>query len=140
MALTAGRKIQERPDKQYGWPLAAGATVQQGSLAMLVAGAIAPAAPQATSAAAAAVLVVGVVARVAPPAPAHPPPVLPLRKGTFLFANSPGADAITLSAVGQPAYAVDDETVALTSSSSLRPRAGTIVDVESDGVWVRVHP
>ena len=36
------------------------------------------------------------------------------------------------------AYIVDDQTVAKTNGSSTRSAAGTIVDVDAQGVWVRV--
>ena len=57
--------------------------------------------------------------------------------GVFRFGNSAAADAIGLKDVGQPCYAVDDQTVALTSSSGARPFAGTIFDVDAQGVWVK---
>lgn len=136
--LTQGRLIQERDGKLYSFPLAANAVVFQGSLAMLTGGALEAACQQATAGAAAACVVVGVVEKIPPADPSLPALRIPVRAGCFLFQNSAGGDAVTLSNVGQPAYAVDDQTVALTSSNNLRPLAGTIVDVESDGVWVRV--
>jgi hypothetical protein len=85
-------------------------------------------------------VVVGIIDKLPPYDPnSSAPPLYPVRKGTFLFLNSSGADQITLAngftvPGGQTCYAVDDETVALTSDTNLRPVAGTIVDVESDGV------
>lgn len=58
-------------------------------------------------------------------------------RGIFRFANSVSADAIGLKDVGQPCYAVDDQTVALTNGSGARPVAGTIFDVDAQGVWVK---
>ena len=58
-------------------------------------------------------------------------------RGIFRFANSASADAIGLKDVGQPCYAVDDQTVALTNGSGARPVAGTIFDVDAQGVWVK---
>ncbi|TXN71647.1 hypothetical protein [Methylobacterium sp. WL6] len=57
--------------------------------------------------------------------------------GIFAYGNSSGADLIGLKDVGQPCYAVDDQTVALTDSAAARPRAGTIFDVDQLGVWVK---
>ncbi|KMO32487.1 hypothetical protein [Methylobacterium aquaticum] len=57
--------------------------------------------------------------------------------GIYRFANSAAADAIALTDIGQPAYVVDDQTVAKTSNSNARPVAGTIFDVDAQGVWVR---
>ncbi|MBI3677388.1 MAG: hypothetical protein HY243_12315 [Proteobacteria bacterium] len=62
-------------------------------------------------------------------------------RGIFLFDNSAGGDAITLSAVGSPCYMVDDHTVALTSGivagAGTRSAAGTVFDVDASGVWVK---
>lgn len=57
--------------------------------------------------------------------------------GIFRLANSAAADAIALTDIGAPAYVVDDQTVAKTSNSGVRPVAGTIFDVDAQGVWVR---
>jgi hypothetical protein len=51
--------------------------------------------------------------------------------------NSGGGDAITLADVGKDCFAVDDQTVALTSNTNVRPRAGKIWNVTEAGVWVR---
>lgn len=51
--------------------------------------------------------------------------------------NSAGGDTIALTDIGKDCYAVDDQTVALTSNSNARPRAGKIHNVTSEGVWVR---
>ena len=58
------------------------------------------------------------------------------RAGTFLFANSSAADAITLADIGKPAYAVDDQTVAKTSGTNTRSIAGFVAGVEAHGVWI----
>lgn len=61
----------------------------------------------------------------------------PVRRGCFKFANSAAADQITLTSYGQSCYVVDNQTVAKTSSAGTRPVAGTVRDVEADGVWVQ---
>ncbi|OQW91325.1 MAG: hypothetical protein BWK79_17155 [Beggiatoa sp. IS2] len=61
--------------------------------------------------------------------------VLVLR-GIFKFANSTSTDAITIADRKNVCYVVDDQTVAKTSNSSARPAAGTVYEVDSDGVWV----
>ncbi len=61
--------------------------------------------------------------------------VLVRRKRAFKFKNS-GTDAVTQAELGKVCYIVDDETVAKTNGTSTRSAAGTVVGVESDGVWV----
>lgn len=57
--------------------------------------------------------------------------------GVYRFDNSAAGDLIALTDIGSPAYVVDDHTVAKTSNSGARPVAGTIFDVDAQGVWVR---
>jgi hypothetical protein len=59
-------------------------------------------------------------------------------RGVYRFENSASADEITRAEIGDTAYIVDDQTVAKTDDSSERSAAGTIVDVDAQGVWVRV--
>lgn len=61
-----------------------------------------------------------------------------VRSGVFKFANSASADEITLAEIGDNCYIVDDQTVAKTDGTGARSVAGKVVDVESDGVWVRM--
>jgi hypothetical protein len=48
--------------------------------------------------------------------------------GVFEWTNSTAGDAIAADDIGKLAYAVDDQTVALTSNGGTRPIAGLIVD------------
>jgi len=59
-----------------------------------------------------------------------------VRRGVFQFANSGGADAIALTEVGKSCFVVDDQTVAKTDNAGARPVAGTVFDVDAQGVWV----
>lgn len=54
------------------------------------------------------------------------------------LANSAAGDAITASDIGNVCFLVDDQTVAKTIGTGLRPIAGRIVDVDANGVWVSV--
>lgn len=63
--------------------------------------------------------------------------VAEVEHGCFRWENSAGGDAITVAHRGKVCYAVDNQTVALTSSNGSRPIAGIVEDVDSDGVWVR---
>lgn len=56
--------------------------------------------------------------------------------GTFVFANSASADAITKADIGADCYGVDDQTVAKTSATNTRSIAGKVFDVTSEGVSV----
>lgn len=56
--------------------------------------------------------------------------------GTFLVANSSGADEITAAEIGQDCFLVDDQTVAKTNGTGTRSVAGRVFDVDADGVWV----
>lgn len=59
-----------------------------------------------------------------------------VRRGIFRFANSAAGDAITRAEIGDPCYVVDDQTVAKTNGGNTRSVAGTIRDVDAQGVWV----
>ena len=59
-----------------------------------------------------------------------------IRSGVFPWAND-GTDTVDRTHVGSPAYIVDDQTVASTDGTGTRSEAGTIFDVDADGVWVR---
>ena len=57
--------------------------------------------------------------------------------GIYRYANSAAADEIASANIGDLAYIVDDQTVALTNGTGTRSAAGTIHDVDTLGVWVR---
>lgn len=61
--------------------------------------------------------------------------VLVRRGKAFKFANS-SIDPVTQAEMGQPCFIVDDETVAKTDGTGTRSQAGTVIGIESDGVWV----
>lgn len=44
--------------------------------------------------------------------------------------------SITQASLGKTCYIVDDETVAATDGTGTRSAGGTIVQIDSDGVWV----
>lgn len=60
------------------------------------------------------------------------------RRGVLRFANSGGADTITRAEIGDPAYVVDDQTLAKTNGGNTRSPAGIIRDVDAQGVWVQI--
>ena len=63
-----------------------------------------------------------------------------IRAGVFKWANSSAGDAIAQADVGNICYVVDDQTVAKTDGTGTRSKAGVIMGVESDGVWVQTGP
>jgi hypothetical protein len=60
-----------------------------------------------------------------------------VRPGIFKFKNH-GADLVVAADTGKDCYIIDDETVAKTSDTGARSRAGKVVEVKSDGVFVAV--
>lgn len=61
-----------------------------------------------------------------------------VRVGAFPFANSAAGDLIGITEVGKDVYIVDDQTVAKTDGGGTRSRAGKVIKVDSQGVWVLV--
>ena len=62
-----------------------------------------------------------------------------IRRGTFRWANSAGGDKIAAADIGGDAWIVDDQTVAKTHNSNARSKAGRIVGVDAEGVWVETR-
>ena len=60
------------------------------------------------------------------------------RRGVFRFVNSASTDEIVAADIGKRCWLVDDQTVAKTPGVGVRPVAGTVLDVDSLGVWVLV--
>lgn len=144
MALTSARKTQRREGVQGAAPVLALAAIHEGGLVALKAGnALAARAGTGADAAAQAAeiadhVVVGIAEQSVTGGAANGDERVPFRAGCFLLKNAAGGDAITRADIGKPAYAVDDETVSDGHAVNTRPKAGTIVDVEDAGVWVRV--
>jgi len=61
-----------------------------------------------------------------------------VRRGVFRWANSAAADEITAAEIGDDCYLVDDQTVAKTDGTGTRSVAGKVVQVDAQGVWVRM--
>jgi hypothetical protein len=62
---------------------------------------------------------------------------LKYRAGIFRFANAAAGDAVTTADIGEPVFAVDDETVAATDGGGTRSIAGFVDHLDDQGVWVR---
>ncbi|EAU53533.1 hypothetical protein [Mariprofundus ferrooxydans] len=57
------------------------------------------------------------------------------RKKAFKFANS-ATDAVTQASLGKACYIEDDQTVAATNGTGTLSAAGTVIGIDTDGVWV----
>ena len=61
-----------------------------------------------------------------------------VRPGIYRYKNSTAGDAIAQADAGTDCFIVDDETVAKTNGTNTRSRAGKIIGVDSNGVWVQL--
>lgn len=61
-----------------------------------------------------------------------------VRPGVFRFDNATGADAVVQADLLNECFVVDDNTVARTNGGGTRPVAGRIIDIDPQGVWVRL--
>lgn len=133
MALTADRDTPERAGVDFSFPVAAATKIYAGALVAL--NAAGDAVPGAT---ATTLTAVGRADEQVDNTGAAGAKTVAVRKGVFRFDNSAAGDAITKAEIGDSAYIVDDETVAGTDGTGTRSVAGTIVDVDADGVWVEI--
>jgi len=131
MALTTDRNTPAREGALFQDPVAASAKIYAGGLVVL--NATGYAAPGSTA--------TGLTARgraeeqVDNSAGADGALSVKTRSGCFRFKNDA---SINRTHINKTAYIVDDETVAATDGTGTRSAAGTIDDVDSDGVWVQV--
>lgn len=133
-ALTAGRNTPRREPDIESHPMRGGVTIFTGALVMLdAAGWAGPGATSATLKA------VGRAEDTRTSA-TNGERQIRVRRGVFRWGNSDpaGADAITRADIGNPAYAVDDQTLAKTSNGGARSVAGIIRDVDAQGVWIAI--
>lgn len=133
-ALTKDRATPERDGRLFSDPLAAGATLYAGGMYLLDSSGNATAAaaqPAATN------LKVRAVALERAATSAGATRVSGAR-GVFRLDNAAGSDEIKRTEIGATCYALDDATVAKGSDTNKRPAAGTVVDVDDAGVWVRI--
>jgi len=130
-ALNAARPIAEKEGVHSTIPVAAATTIFQGALAVMAAGFGAPGS-EATD-----LVAVGIATETVENAGADGAKSLTVKRGTFLFHNH-DTDAVTAASIGSDCFIVDDQTVAATDDTGGRSRAGTVIDLESGGVWVRI--
>ncbi len=132
-ALTQDRNTPRREGKRLSYPMKGSVIGYIGAIAVLASGLLKPGVTETGSVA------VGVfVDRFDNSSGADSAIKGEAESGVFRFANSASSDEITLSEVGSDCYIVDDQTVAKTDGSSARSVAGKVVDVDAQGVWVKV--
>lgn len=131
-ALAAPRIVPEKLGVTSNPPVAAGAKIHHGALVVMDAGFAKPAAT------AVGLVTLGIAEEsVDNTGGAAGAKRVLVKRGCFLFANLAG-DAITEADIGKDAYVVDDQTVAKTSATNTRSIAGTVIDLDAIGVWIRV--
>jgi hypothetical protein len=129
MALTAPRNTAERAGLVIPLPVAAATKIFQGGL-----GAVDSAGRAVPAADTAGLRVIGRAESDADNTTGAAGDIsVNLKRGTYLFANSATA-AVDADDVGKICFVEDDETVAETSTHKVK--AGRVVEVSSEGVWV----
>lgn len=58
-----------------------------------------------------------------------------VKRGVFKFDNS-ATDPVTIASIGLAAYVEDDTTLAVAAGPTNDIKAGVVIAVESDGVWI----
>lgn len=132
MALTADRMTAERKGSRVNLGVAATTVIYQGALvARNSTGYLVPASADNT------LRVLGVaLENVDNSAGANGAKTCTVGISIYRWGNSGGGDEITAAHIGNLCYAVDDETVALTSNGGARPIGGRVFAVDTEGVWV----
>lgn len=133
-ALTQDRNTQRAEGDAYDYPVLAATTIYGGAIVALDADGWAKPAATATG-----LIVVGrAEARADNASGANGDITVKARPGVFRFANSSAGDAIAQAQIGDDCYVVDDQTVAKTDGTGTRSKAGKIVQVDAQGVWVKL--
>lgn len=129
--LTGKRLIKRRTSQLFQHPAAAAVEIFEGALVCL------DATGNATPGATATTLKPAGVARYHcdNSAGAAGDKQVDVERGCFSFINAGG---VTRAHIGGTAYIVDDQTVAHDNGGNTRSAAGTIRDVDADGVWVEI--
>lgn len=131
-ALSAPRSVAERSGQTSTVPVAAATTIWQGGIVVMEAGVAKP------GKTATGLVVLGLAEETVDNSTgaAGAKSVTP-RRGCWRFVNL-ASDPVTAADVGQDVYLVDDQTIAKTSATATRSVAGTLIDVDAIGAWVRL--
>lgn len=134
-ALAADRQTPRREPGHHHYDMKAATRVYAGSLAVLDAGYLAP------GRAATGLICVGRAEQYVDNSAGAAGDIKgKVRSGVFQWDNSASTDQITRTEIGKACYVVDDHTVAKTDGSGTRSVAGTVTDVDAQGVWVKSGP
>lgn len=145
MALSAPKKITTRDGRFNQYGVKSGVTIYGGAMAMLASGYLRAArVGQGVDAAAQAVdaalcQVVGYVEENIVGGAADGTVKASVRTGVLIVKNY-GTDPVTIADIGKDVYVFDDETIARTSATNTRPKAGKLINLDGDGAHVRVGP
>lgn len=132
MALTAGRNTPKRDGDILVLPVKANVKIFEGSLVVLDAGYAKPGV-EATG-----LIAVGRAEEFADNTGGQDGDItVKVRRGCFKFEND-ATDPVTQTHVLTDCYIVDDETVSSSDNTGTRSKAGKVIAVESDGVWVEI--
>ncbi|CAM5398228.1 hypothetical protein AFEL58S_01993 [Afipia felis] len=131
MSLATERETRSRSGELYVLGVAASVTIYQGAL--VCANASGYATPGAT---AANLTALGRAESTVAGGSVAGTNKVQIKRGCFHFKNS-ADDPVTAAMVGKDCYIVDDETVAKTSDTNARSKAGIVHEVDAAGVWVR---
>jgi hypothetical protein len=130
-ALTGDRNTPRRDGVQFEFPVAAGVVIYAGALVALESGLAYPGAKPGVALTG---TVVGVAEARADNSDGGNGDIhVRVRRGVYRFANP---DAMDLTVVGEDCFVVDDQTVGDSSVDTIR--AGTVRDIDPQGVWVEV--
>ncbi len=130
-ALSQARPVVEIEGRQSNPPVKGATTIHQGGMVVMEAGLAVP------GKTALALTALGIAKETVVNSGADGAKKVPTERGTFKFINL-GADPVTAADIQKDCYIVDDQTVAKTSGTNTRSIAGTVIEVEADGVFVRV--
>lgn len=131
-ALTAARNTPQMADVQrspLSWPQGTN-TIYQGSLVVLNAAGFAEPGTTATGK-----IAVGRAKKTSVNAGSAGAVNIEVEEGIFKWANA-GGDPIVAATRGSLAYITDDQTVNVTATG--KSAAGKVVQLDSDGVWVKM--
>ncbi|MDM9647745.1 hypothetical protein [Rhizobium sp. S163] len=130
-AMSQARPVVQTEGKFSIAPVKGATTILQGAIVVMDAGLAVP------GKTAVGLVVLGVADQGVNNAGADGAKKVTTERGVFKVFNLP-ADPILAGDVGKDAYLVDDQTVAKTNGGNTRSVAGKIINVDADGVFVRL--